>query len=141
MQTFTGTEYLKIDIANHYGLDKQSWGTRIEWVNDQRNLMLMASKADNPIRYKKSVRALIDTYQGKPTGHLMGLDATASGIQIMACLIGCTTTAKAVNLVDTGKREDVYQYMANTMTELGVSNLTKSVVKKPVMTKIWSLGE
>ena len=134
MQTFTGTEYLKIDIANHFGLDKQTWDKRIEWVESQGNLFAMASKADNPVRYRKSVHALMDTYQGKPTGHLMGLDATASGIQIMACLIGCTTTAKAVNLVDTGKREDVYQYMADTMTELGVSNLTKSTVKKPVMT-------
>ncbi len=29
MQTFTALEYLKIDAASHFSLDKESWGTRV----------------------------------------------------------------------------------------------------------------
>lgn len=137
MHMFTGIDYLKIDIANHYGLDKLTWDARIAWADSQACLMDAADSASSPVRYRKAVRALEDAYNKVPTGHLMGLDATASGIQIMACLIGCKTTAAAVNLVNTGKREDVYQSIANAMTKIGIMGLTKEVVKRPIMTYMY----
>ena len=34
MQIFTPKEYLKIDIANSYGLDTKTWDERISWFDD-----------------------------------------------------------------------------------------------------------
>ena len=49
-------------------------------------------------------------------------------------------TAKAVNLVNTGKRENVYQFMTDEMnTHLsGDNKVTNDVIKKPLMTHFYS---
>ena len=31
-QAFTGKEYLLMDIASNYGLDKEDWGLRLHWA-------------------------------------------------------------------------------------------------------------
>lgn len=135
MQTFSGTQYLKIDIANCYGLDKESWDDRIAWVDQfEPVLETMDNHADAPILYRKAVRALRTVQAGAPTNHIMGLDATASGLQIMAALSGCYNTAEAVNLVNTGRREDVYGAVARYMCTLPGIKVTRKQLKKPIMT-------
>lgn len=135
MQEFTGVGYLKIDIANHFGLDKLQWLERISWVNMRINeLEDYIAEAANPIRFLKAVQALRDTEIGIPSGHLMGLDSTASGIQIMACLMGCETTAKNVNLIGTGNREDIYQKVTDTMNAITGMKTSRKEIKYPVMT-------
>lgn len=135
MKTFTGTEYLQIDIANCFGLDRLSWQDRIHWFNNNEPVLEQQDKhAKSPILYRKAVRALRAAQQGIPVNHSMGLDATASGLQIMAVLSGCLETGKAVNLVNTGSREDVYQSIADTMVDHGCTSITRDDVKKPVMT-------
>jgi DNA-directed RNA polymerase len=79
--------------------------------------------------------------QGKPTNHIMGLDATASGLQIMGALTGCLNTAKAVNLVDTGTRQDVYSAVAQYMCTLPGINVTRKQLKKPIMTVFYGSTE
>ena len=135
MMQFTGLEYLYIDIANHYGMDKELWDIRIQWTKDHMdNLEDMISTADSPIQFIKAVKVLRDTQANIPTGYIMSLDATASGIQIMATIVGCKTTAKAVNVISTGKREDVYSNIANHMNKLKKVNVSREDVKYPVMT-------
>ena len=140
MNTFTGLEYIKIDIANQYGyeFDKKTWKERIHWTNTNikvlEDLELIAKE---PILYAKAVRALRDAEKGKATGFIMGLDATASGLQIMACLIGCHTTAANVNLTGTGKREDIYSKVADRVNKVTGLSYSKADVKKPVMTTFY----
>lgn len=135
MQTFTGTQYLKIDIANCFGLDRLDWQDRLHWFeNNEPDLESLDVNAKSPILFRKAVRALRTAQQGKPVNHPMGLDATASGLQIMGLLSGCVATAKATNLVNTGHREDVYESVALEMQTHGCSNIDRTVVKKPVMT-------
>lgn len=135
METFTGREYLQIDIANCFGLDRLDWADRIHWFeNNEPDLEAQAVNAKSPILYRKAVRALRVAQQGKPVNHVMGLDATASGLQIMGLLSGCVATAEATNLVNTGHRRDVYDAVARQMQAHGCLDIDRTVVKKPVMT-------
>lgn len=138
MKTFTGLEYLKIDVANKFGLDKESWEDRIKWVDTVNGVLeTIVSEADDVYLFAKAVMALRDAQHGIPTGHAMGLDSTASGLQIMACLIGCHTTAANVNLVNTGSRQDIYQKMSHTMSDLLGKPITRDTIKQPVMTTFY----
>lgn len=142
MRTFTGTEYLKIDIANCFGLDKETWDDRLKWVaTNEPNLELLASGAESPILFRKAVRALRAVQKGEPTNHVMGLDATASGLQIMGALSGCYNTAIAVNLVNTGRREDVYGSISDFMNTIPGVRVTRKRVKKPIMTVFYGSTE
>ena len=38
MRKFTGMQYLMIDIANSYGLDKKPWEERIAWVTEHKEI-------------------------------------------------------------------------------------------------------
>jgi len=138
MTKFTGIEYIKIDIANQFGLDKINWNNRIEFVNANKDkLETITELANEPILFAKAVRAYRDAQNHIPTGFIMGLDATASGIQIMACLMGCKKTAKRVNLVNTSKREDVYQFVAEKLSKLCGRIFPRSIVKYPCMTTFY----
>lgn len=142
MQTFSGRQYLKIDIANCFGLDKALWADRIAWTNNQDGVLeSLDQQADNPILFRKAVRALRAVQNGHSTNHIMGLDATASGIQIMGAMSGCFNTARSVNLVNTGIREDFYGTVASTMHTLTGINVSRKAVKKPVMTVFYGSTE
>ena len=135
MQTFTGTQYLKIDLANQFGLSKLGWQERIWWAEDnEADLRDLASTAKHPILYRKAYRAYKDAKAGKAINYIMGLDATASGIQCMAAMAGCKDSARTVNLVNTGKREDLYQAITTYMNTLPSVRVTVDVMKYPVMT-------
>lgn len=122
-QSFTGREYLKIDIANNFGLDKKDWDERIAWFDENENqLDKLLKKAEEPALFYAGVQAWKKTKSGKPSGYPISLDATCSGIQILACLAGDRKTASLVNVVDTGHREDAYTSLYLHMVgELGDS--------------------
>lgn len=142
MQTFTGKQYLKIDIANCFGLDRLTWDKRLDWFeNNESRLESLHQQANSPILFRKAVRAWRTVQRGQPTNHIMGLDATASGLQIMACLSGCHSTARSVNLIYTGQREDVYQTIADDMNTLDGVNTDRQQCKKPVMTVFYGSTE
>ena len=57
-QSFTGREYLKIDVANQFGLDKENWNDRLAWFDEnEANLEDLVKKAEEPAMYMAGVRA------------------------------------------------------------------------------------
>jgi DNA-directed RNA polymerase len=135
MQELTPLEYLQIDVANCFGLDKETWNNRLEWVKDNNSVLeVLSDTAESPILFRKAVRALRKVEDGYPTNHIMGLDATSSGPQFMAAMSGCIHSAEAVNLVNTGKREDLYNYVSSTMSSLVGRMIPRWEIKHPVMT-------
>lgn len=119
MKTYTGYEYLCIDIANQFGLDKELFGTRIDWVqNNLHQLESLASKAENQPLYTKAVMALRKAQQGLPSGHMVALDACNSGMQIMSTITGCVVGATNTGLVDPDKRSDAYGELKTTMESI-----------------------
>ena len=116
MQLFTPKQYLKIDIANSFGLDKLSWNERLEWFDtNESNLLKLLSDAENPAMYYAGVKAWEDVKAGRATGYPISLDATSSGIQILSVLTGDKSAAQLSNVVDTGHRSDAYQALYEAM--------------------------
>ena len=67
-----------------------TWDKRLHWYEiNKDNLIPLAERAKEKFLYIKAVSALDDALAGKATGYIMSLDATASGAQIIACLMGC----------------------------------------------------
>lgn len=142
MQKFTAYEYIKIDLANQFGMDKTNWDVRIDWATKfiEQPITVIDEKiraAKEPILALKAYNAIKDAKAGIPTGFLMSLDGTASGLQIMACMSGCIVTASNCNLVDTGNRENAYDRVAKLMTAKTVFTYTADQVKKAVMTTFY----
>lgn len=143
MKSFTGWEYLLIDVANHWGLDKELFETRIQWATD--NLDSLESLAeergqwkDLPM-YRKAVMAIRRAQRGEPIGHLVGFDAVCSGMQIMSAITGCQSGANATGLVDPNRRADAYTDCTKIMTdELGYHiEGERKKVKNAVMTSLY----
>jgi len=131
MTQFTGIEYLKLAIANSFGMDKSDWLTRLIWVEENiDNLITLAPDAAEPYQYIKAIRALEDACAHIPTGYCVGFDATASGAQIYACLSGCLVTGAKVNLVNDAIRHEVYSDMAKAMG----ANIPREDMKEACMT-------
>lgn len=142
MHKFTGLEYIKIAIANGYGLDKKSWTERINWVDANRpNLLSMAQsgKADEPCLMLGAIKALEKAEQGFSTGYPVSLDATSSGLQILSVLTCCEKSAKLCNVINTGRREDAYALVYHHMLDrIGSSEqIKREHVKKAVMTSLY----
>ena len=136
-EPITGLNFLKIAIAGHYGLDRLTWKERIDWF-DAQNDTFDTSEADEPILARKALRAYQDALDGKESGYVMSLDATASGLQVMAALTGCKKTAKAVNMVDPTQRMDIYTQVADSMADILNEPVPRALVKKPVMTHYYN---
>lgn len=140
MQKFDGLEYMYIALANHYGHDKCTWEDRLDWGKDNHESILLhpsdyADAAEPMLMYKTAREINVVKATGQST-YLMGIDATASGLQVFAALTGCHATARNVNLVYTCEREDIYRKVAITMRSHG-ADVTRDDVKKPLMTTLY----
>ena len=148
MQEFTGWQYLMIDCANQYGLDKELFETRIQWAMDNlANLEALGQQKQIQGKWKeaplyfKAVMAIRKAQQGIPTGHKVGLDATCSGVQMMSVLTGCEAGAYHTGLIDPNKRADAYtdctQLMNEDLAEKGLAvKVPRKDAKQALMTLI-----
>ena len=140
MNTYSGYEYLMIDIANQFGNDKVVFEERIQWVHEHMDeLETLAEQAETKPLYIKAVMALRKAQKGIPTGHLVGLDGVCSGLQIMSCVTGCVAGATATGLVDPDRRADAYTQTTDTMNRIlgGGVEVERSDAKRALMTSCY----
>lgn len=140
-QTFTPREYLMIDVANSYGLDKLSWDDRIQWFKDHEHCMgEMIHQAKEPALFYAGCKAYMDALKGVPSGFMISLDATSSGLQLLAALTGDKLAAQLCNVVNTGNREDaytaVYQRMLTALND--TAKISRDDCKQAIMTALYS---
>ena len=145
MQRFTGKQYLMIDIANSFGLDKATWDERLEWFKQHENrLDEMLPQAENPAMYYAGVQAWESVKHGVPIGYPISLDATSSGLQILSALTGDRRAAQLCNVVNTGQREDAYTNVFDIMVDrlmnrLGehAGGIKRDDCKRAIMTSLY----
>lgn len=145
-KTYLPIDYICIDLANCVGTqgsfrgDKELFEDRIKWVKDNFNYLEdFIEAAENKPQYIKALHALRETMLGNPTGHLIGLDASCSGIQLMSVMTGCIKGADATGLVSQ-KRADAYTDVTTEMNSIlklkGLSSIEvkRDDIKRCVMT-------
>lgn len=140
MQRFNGKTYLKIDISNAYGLDKKSWDERLTWFQEHEDhLDQMIPQAEDPAMFYAGLQALRDVEAGRPIGYPISLDATASGMQLLAVLTGDRSAAQLCNVVDTGTREDAYTLIYKAMlSKIGEgAKIKREDTKQAIMTSLY----
>lgn len=140
----TGYDWLMIDVANQHfsGQDKFTFDKRIAWTKENlHNLELEVFNQDwkTQPQYVKAVMALRKAQQGIPTGHLVGVDATCSGAQIMSVLTGCHTGAESTGLVNPNRRADLYTDCTTEMNkEPGINvSVDRADIKQALMTVLY----
>ena len=137
MVRYSGFEYLLIDAANCWGLDKLRFEERIQWARENLDrLEELADQAETKPLYVKAVLAIRKAQQKIPTGHLVAMDATCSGVQIMSALMGCFDGAKATGLVDPDRRADAYTDLNQCMNGVlgGGFSVPRKHTKQALMT-------
>lgn len=127
--TKSSKEWFKIHIANCWGgsekLDKQSYETRIKWVDDNESFILAVG--EDPISNKGWIdaeespvcflAACIEYYKlHQDPNHLCHLaiaqDGTCSGLQHYSAALRDEEGGRAVNLVPGGAPNDIYRVVA-----------------------------
>jgi DNA-dependent RNA polymerase len=140
MINFTGWQWLLIDAANQYGHDKLTFEGRIDWAT--HNLDCLEGHADTaetkPL-YIKAVMAIRKAQAHLPTGHMVGVDACCSGIQIMSALTGCVSGARATGMVDPDRRADAYAETTSVMASIlgNAVNVSRADAKQALMTSFY----
>lgn len=139
MMEFSGWEYLLIDAANQHGKDKLLFEERIQWARDNLDILEShVNDADTPALYLKAVQAIRKAQQGIPTGHLVGMDAVCSGVQLMSVLTGCHVGADNTGLVS-NRRADAYTTCTQNMQAILGSqfNISRADAKDALMKSMY----
>jgi hypothetical protein len=140
MKKYSAYEFLCIDIGNQAGLDKLLFEQRIQWVKDNFNRLpyLETSSKERPL-YLKAVNALYRACRGEAIGHMVGLDATCSGMSIMSVVTKCYKGCLATNLIDPNLRNDAYTMVTNAAGAMLEGDLivTRQDSKDATMTTLY----
>ena len=140
MKEFNPMQYLAIDIANQWGLDKLNFEDRIDWVKtNEKYLEDFQDQAEEPLLYYKAVKALRDAQAGKPIGHTVALDSASSGLQLMSAVMRCKSGASLTGLIDPNNRVDAYTLITDALNAKLDSNITvpRKDSKQALMTMLY----
>ena len=120
--------WLRFQVATTYGLDKDTLDDRLAWTYE--NEWLIERVATHPIDNLHEWEAAEEPWQFLvacdemyhcvikrdriSTGLPVAIDATCSGLQILAGLAKDKSTAKLVNVLPSDKPQDAYKVIAET---------------------------
>ena len=158
-----GLKWLAIQGANVFGEDKLPYEGRVQWVHDNEPLIRAIIEdpisnrqwgdADKPYQFLAFCFEWARCDYGRnpnAEGHLaVGLDGSCNGLQHFSAMLRDEVGAKATNLMDCDKPEDIYGEVAKVTTDklqvladngcalaqiwLQVG-ITRKCAKRPVMT-------
>ena len=151
--TKKGMDWIKFQLATTYGLDKATMQERLEWVDKAENRELVHrvwsdpisniadwENADEPWLFLAACVEWYELhYEHRFHTHLpVAVDATCSGLQILAGLSKDASTARMVNVIGSNKPQDAYATIAAQSMDAIPSRLRpywdRKVTKRCVMT-------
>ena len=158
----SGFRWLRIHLANKYGVDKVSFEDRLKWVDEHHEDIMRSAEdplayhfwadADDPWCFLAACFEYRDALSGNPEAyesHLpIAMDGTCNGLQHFAAMLRDEIGGKAVNVVPSDKPQDVYQEVANVVSEMvardaaagdeiaqaWLGKIDRAIVKRNVMT-------
>jgi DNA-directed RNA polymerase len=135
MKTFTPFEYLLIDVANQYGLDKKLYEQRIAWTQENLDkLETLVNEAESPNMYWKAVDAVRCAQAGIPTGHLVGFDSAASGIQLLSVCARCVVGMMNTGILNDSTRTSAPDIYTTATKVMNRESYVRKAVKNALMT-------
>jgi DNA-directed RNA polymerase len=122
----TAVDWLKFHVATQRGLDKAPMKERIKWTEDNHELITKIAtepldylheweSADEPWQFLAACEeyyACVISCDRHHTGLPIAVDATCSGLQILAGLARDASTAKLVNVLPSERPQDAYKVIA-----------------------------
>ena len=130
--TEKGMEWIKFQLSTSYGLSKSTMKERIAWIDDYENRALVErvwrdpigniadwENADEPWLFLAACNEWYELYyEHRFHTHLpVAVDATCSGLQILAGLAKDASTARMVNVLGSEKPQDAYATIASRSME------------------------
>lgn len=135
-QMLTGTEYLQCEIACKHdkSMEKRNWNVRLAHFQTLDLFDTDTAKISNPIGYRAAVQAYFDAEGGNPTGYMITLDASSSGLQLLSLLVSCHTSF----LLCGGDMENCVDSYTTIYKEMNLHGaLTRAQVKNAIMTSLY----
>ena len=151
--TKKGMEWIKFQLATTYGLDKATMQERLDWIDDYQNRAIVErvwrdpvgniadwENADEPWLFLAACNEWYELhYEHRFHTHLpVAVDATCSGLQILAGLAKDASTARMVNVIGSEKPQDAYATIAAKSMDAIPDRLKphwdRKVTKRCVMT-------
>jgi hypothetical protein len=135
--TAYGLRELKMAVANTMGLDKETYGVRLQKVDellqsgevpallnqiiDGTKAMPSEDKVEEPYLFVAMMEALLRAQEGQSVGAICHVDATASCLQIISASLGCVTGMVGSNVIENPalpeQRFDPYQNIYDSVKE------------------------
>jgi len=145
-------EWLAFQTATTFGLDKATMAERLEWVRNNHDLITKVAidpignlseweDVEEPWQFMASCHELYHcciACDKQTTGLMVAVDATCSGLQILAGLAKDQSTASLVNVCPSDKPSDAYKAVAEEAKKYLPTELhpwcTRKTSKRTVMT-------
>ena len=152
LMTDDATDWLAFQVATTYGLDKEPIGVRLQWVEDNTELITLIATnpldniheweaAEEPWQFLAACEEYFNcciSFNRDYTSLPVATDATCSGMQILAGLAKDASTARYVNVLPSDRPQDAYKAVAELAApdcpEHMREYITRKVAKRLVMT-------